>query len=81
MMKTKIFRFNYIYNGTSTIQAKSMSFYCPICKNFHSTIGLDNYTPHDEFYENLEFFCGNCFSMFKTVKDTQIKIISKAIVI
>lgn len=78
MMKSKNFRFDYINNGTSTIQSKCISFFCPICSGIHLAIGLESYTPYHDFFCNISFFCGNCFSQYHTLFNDKIKLISRS---
>jgi len=80
-MKEQVFEFNYIDNGTGIIQSKPMSFFCPVCEDFHIIVGLEKYIPHHDFYEGLTFFCNNCFSEFKTIENSKIKLISEAFVL
>lgn len=80
MFEIKIFDFHFIYHGTNGIN-KFIEFTCPICNKNVKALGLDDYIPFHDFYENIEFFCSNCLSQFITYKDSKIKLKSKALII
>lgn len=76
-MENEVFDFEFLDNSIG--YDKCMDFYCPVCRDIHEAIGLHEYIPHHDFYIGKEFFCSNCMSQFKIVRDNKIKIISQSL--
>lgn len=76
-MNTNIFDFHHMDNSTE--DDKRISFGCPVCGGICETIGLNEYIPHHDFFIGLDFFCSECFSQYRTIKNSKIKLMSKAL--